>query len=444
MEFREKYTATRIINSGAYGVIYEIQAFPPCVVKVLNEDYTDPGDRQRMIREIRCLNQLAGNPNVVKMLDYDENAELPWYVMYRANYDLEEYVSRNTKLSDAEILAVARSILQAMEAAHALDILHRDLGPRNILIFEGDPYPYKVADFSLGRDFKKDTKQLTRTSHARLGHDAFIAPEQYESLSAASKLSDIYSIGALILFMCTGKNPLRTTRTDRVFGSIVRELMQHDPARRPQNIGSVAKNIDQIERISSMPQQTLVSFDEVIKAFFDQRKFPENHLADLTRYLTRENRLYTGGRQGNFTYDEYFSPLLQAPPQLIMEWASTYAEPANVDVFLDRFREQLELLTTQTNWTFRDMTGICEFLLRLFHIDDLKSRLLDMLIYVYIHGFGEANGSLKQVVTGRYEQRQIIDIAMVLGNYSDENKMIHFMAENSGQIKHMAFIEQFP
>jgi eukaryotic-like serine/threonine-protein kinase len=174
----------------------------------LRYDSINPEDRKRIIREINCLIQLQSNNNVIDILDYSTEASYPWFVMPKADSNLYNYIISNGVFDEEKCLKVIYQILNAIEEAHDKDILHRDLGASNILLFTNDNlFDVKVADFSLGRDFSTSSKTLTRKSTSRLGQDAFVAPEQIRNLSLATKLSDIFAIGSLMSFMLTGEDP---------------------------------------------------------------------------------------------------------------------------------------------------------------------------------------------------------------------------------------------
>ncbi|OIJ13369.1 hypothetical protein BKP35_09035 [Anaerobacillus arseniciselenatis] len=446
MEWTDRYNA-RKINEGAYGEILEINSDKTKVIKALHPNYSDREDLQRIQREIHCLGKLKDNSNVIDILDFNSNARLPWFVMPRATTNLHDYVLKQGALSDELTINITYSILNAMKDAHHNDILHRDLGASNILLFIKDEYiDVRVADFSLGRDFKKSTKPLTRSIHSRLGHDAFIAPEQYKSLSNATKLSDIYSIGALMLFMCTGDNPLRaiTRPIESSLSNIISDLMQDNPNKRPGNIDEVINLLHRFQRLRNS-RRVRSTFHEICNNFAAGQTMSEESFIDLTEYLTNKKRLYKGEKQGHLTYDEYFSPLLMAPPNLIATWVKEYAAPSNVDLFIDRYQEQLEQIMGQTRWTFRSMNSICHFLMSNFYYHDrLKAKIADMITNVYSRHFNEAHSSLLRIVTNEYDnERLVVNIAMAISKYSNHKIVKEFIDDNEPRIKHVAFIEAF-
>lgn len=442
MEWSERYQA-RQINYGSYGIIYEIIGDTSLVIKALNPANTDPEDKRRIQREIHCLRQLQGNPNIIQISDYDSKANLPWFVMPRATTNLHEYVLQQKALTDEETLYITQMILNALEQAHGKNILHRDLGPSNILLFKDfEEFKVRVADFSLGRDFNKETKPLTKHSHAGLGQDSFVAHEQYESLENSTNLSDIYSIGALMLYMNTGRNPLRTSPQGS-FATVIQELMQNDPIKRPQSIAEVRDLLERFSRIRN-PQRIKLPFLEIASIYSERKSLSDENILDLTNYLTRENQLYTGNNQGDMTYTHYFSPLFESPSDFIPTWVEVYATDTQVNMFMDRFQEQMELIMRQTKWSFSSMSNICYFLMQLYRFDKLKIRVADMVINAYLHSYGEAYLSLVTIVSTEYKNTRMVEgLAMVLGKYLNNKLMKEFLSNHGEQVKHISFMEVF-
>lgn len=446
MEWHERYEGRRI-NGGSFGIIYEIEGIPDVVIKALDPELESREDRSRMQREIKILNELKGSPNIIPISDsdYDVEADCPWYMMPKATMNLFDYVTQNGPLDEEVTIMFAKQILVGLQAAHEKKILHRDLGPNNILLFHQPEAPLPdiwVADFGLGRDYNRMSKSLTRSIHTHLGHSSFISPEQYEALSNASIQSDLFSVGALMVYMATGKDPLRT-RIETGLGDVTRELMEHIPSRRPADVQAVIIMLDQYLRIRN-PQRIRSSIQEVGSEFSISGMMTTEQVVDLTDYFIQKNRLYTGGNQGDLTFSSYFSPLMELPSDLVLVWASDYAAPENVELFLDRFEEQLEQITHQTRWSFRSMTVICSFLMKLFVIDKLKGRITSMVACAYTRGFGEAYENLNQIVSGRYENdRVVIQIARALTKYRDSNSMQSFMEDKNSQIRHAAFMDAY-
>ncbi|MGR1788467.1 protein kinase domain-containing protein, partial [Salmonella enterica] len=107
------------------------------------------------------------------------------------------------------------------------EVLHRDLSPNNVLIFDDKVV---VSDFGLGKDYENLTKQ-GYSSVQGYGNINYVAPEQQDKLSAATKRSDVYSLGKLLYFILTGKNP-RNARDSEMYASLISTATLESPENR--------------------------------------------------------------------------------------------------------------------------------------------------------------------------------------------------------------------
>lgn len=449
MNWQDKYEGF-LLAEGSYGQIYQVHADGQpldLVVKVLRSDYSDPQDRRRMLREINCLLSLKDNEYVIEVLDYDTTADLPWFVMLKADNNLSKYVGEKGGLSEEECLCITRCILDALEDAHNKGILHRDLGASNILLFkEEHGYRIQVADFSLGRDFSRQTKQLTRTLQAHLGQDAFVAPEQILNLNQATNQSDIFAVGSLMSFMLTGQDP-RLFQPDSPLDSIIRQFRDRDPQRRPQTVAEAKRLLDLYEALNN--RETRMGLDEIAQQFHQSMKHPldegvlsKEALHDLTSFVTRQNQLFEGSNQGDLTFNRYFQHIITIPKKLFEYWI-THSTDRDIERFLDRFFEQVHVIRKQTRWTFRNMKKIIDVLMVVFDMHDgMKARIFELFVIVWDSGFGEAYESIVKVMTQEYhEQRTIVDLSLIMSRYQDLLESVY--RDNAYRIRHASFASIF-
>jgi hypothetical protein len=158
--------------------------------------------RQRLLREAEVLRRLH-HPNVVGLLDViDEGDEIVLVMPYMAGGSLAERVAQHGPAPADEVERQARRLLGALSSAHRAGIVHRDIKPANILFDErGEPC---LADFgvALSRD---QTHGLTVAGMV-VGTPGFMAPEQARG-EPVSPASDVFSLGATLLFAATGDGP---------------------------------------------------------------------------------------------------------------------------------------------------------------------------------------------------------------------------------------------
>src|ERR1700676_2535560 len=122
---------------------------------------------------------------------------------YVEGHDLHGILRDNPKLPLDRILRYATQLAEALAAAHAEGVVHRDLKPQNILVNKEDQI--FVSDFGLGKSFEEGAIGMTRTD-AFLGTPRYMSPEQVEG-KPADQRSDLYAFRLMIYEMSTGDVP---------------------------------------------------------------------------------------------------------------------------------------------------------------------------------------------------------------------------------------------
>ena len=203
-----------IKGSGYFCDVYKFQHEETgefVAIKRLKEKHYENDDyRYRLIREIKLLTELKGCPNIVDLLRDGNNKEKKqlWYMMPCADYNLYKYIKKNAqKITLEERFKFADQIINAIKFAHGKNILHRDISPNNVLLFDSGEYiEVKVSDFGLGKD-EVSLSHYTGSSADGYGQILYVSPEQREKLKDATIQSDIFSLGKLIYFLFTAKDP---------------------------------------------------------------------------------------------------------------------------------------------------------------------------------------------------------------------------------------------
>ncbi|MEI8332993.1 MAG: Stk1 family PASTA domain-containing Ser/Thr kinase [Chloroflexota bacterium] len=171
-------------------------------VKLMRPEYgRDPDFVVRFRQEAQSAASLA-HPNVVGVFDAGESQEGPYIVMELvAGEDLASLLRRNGSLPPRQAARIAAEVADALEAAHASGLVHRDVKPGNILIsMDGR---VRVTDFGIARALAEAQLTLPGTT---LGSVHYFSPEQAQG-AQATPASDIYSLGIVLYEMLTGRRP---------------------------------------------------------------------------------------------------------------------------------------------------------------------------------------------------------------------------------------------
>ena len=202
------FEVMRVIGHGGMGIVLE--AFDSklqrhVAVKVLDPELADDEvSRQRFCREARAAASIS-HENVVAVHQVEKSAEngVPYLVMQMiAGESLEQRLLRQPRLPLNEIVRIGMQAAHGLAAAHAQNLIHRDIKPGNILLAPPDD-TVKLTDFGLARVV--DDVKLTRTGYVT-GTPLYMSPEQALGEESDPR-SDLFSFGAILYEMCAGEPP---------------------------------------------------------------------------------------------------------------------------------------------------------------------------------------------------------------------------------------------
>ncbi len=214
------------IGRGGFGVVYrctQTELDRTVAVKVLTAELgTD--SQERFFREQKAMGRLTGHPNIVTVLQVGVTSSgRPYLVMpYHPLDSLDVWVRRRGAMSVETVLWIGVKIAGALESAHRLGIVHRDVKPGNILLTAyGEP---ALTDFGIARiagGFETATGILTASP-------AFTAPEVLAG-AAATPAADVYSLGATLFCALTGHAPFERRSGEQVVAQFLRITSQPLP-----------------------------------------------------------------------------------------------------------------------------------------------------------------------------------------------------------------------
>ncbi|KPI25975.1 PQQ-binding-like beta-propeller repeat protein [Streptomyces sp. NPDC048253] len=192
------------IGSGGMGVVYlgRSRSGREVAVKVVHAQYAeDKVFRARFRQEIDAVRKVSG-AFTAPVVDADPEAERPWMAtQYVPGPALSARIRSGGPLKGAELRRLALGLVEALRDIHRAGVVHRDLKPSNVLMAQDGP---RVIDFGISRATENQT--LTETGHA-IGTPPFMSPEQFKDARSVGPASDVFSLGALLVFAATGRGP---------------------------------------------------------------------------------------------------------------------------------------------------------------------------------------------------------------------------------------------
>ncbi|GAA3552545.1 serine/threonine-protein kinase [Nocardioides daeguensis] len=264
-----RYTLQHEIGRGAHGAVwaaYDEVLGRTVALKRLGRA-SGPGiDAARAEREARLAAQL-GHPNVVAVYDLVTDDGDTWLVMEKVDGQALSAVVRDAPLSPDDAARLLAPVADALAHAHGLGIVHRDVKPSNIL---AGPEGAKLTDFGIARGSGDAT--LTRTGLVT-GSPAYLAPEVAVG-GQATPASDVWSLGATLVHLLTGRPPYHRDDLDNAPLAVVYRIAHEDPpvvagagwlapllattmAKDPQARPTMAEVRDQLARTAHAAEHTM-------------------------------------------------------------------------------------------------------------------------------------------------------------------------------------------
>lgn len=200
-----RYEIISQLGGGGMALVYKARDTllnRPVTVKILRPEYTsDEEFVSRFRKEAQAVAKLS-HPNIVSVYDVGQEGNTHYIVMeYVEGRNLKQIIKEQGKLPVSQAIDIAEQICSGLQDAHEHGIVHRDIKPHNILVTDNGRI--KVTDFGIAQIMSSIT---VTNSNTIIGSVHYFSPEQAKGGVTGAK-SDIYSVGAVLYEMVTGKVP---------------------------------------------------------------------------------------------------------------------------------------------------------------------------------------------------------------------------------------------
>lgn len=292
------------LGAGSMGQVYlgRSSAGRLVAVKTIRVELAEEaGFRTRFAQEVAAARKVSG-VFTAAVVEADPEADLPWLATaYVPAPSLSRMILACGPLPVRTVRWLAAGCAEALESIHGAGLVHRDLKPSNVLVAPDGP---RVIDFGVARAAERMELTLSRGA---VGTPAYMAPEQARDPHQASVASDVYSLGATLLFAATGHPPYLGASVMDVLARLATE--EPDLSGLPAELtGLVAACLDPVPRERPTSSAVLAQLGQFTEAQAGPAQahpyLPEPAMALIGEYQ-RGPQLATAPQAGDENGDEH-------------------------------------------------------------------------------------------------------------------------------------------
>lgn len=203
-----RYELSSMLGAGGMGTVFrakDLELDEVVALKVLNPELVDSIEALGRFKAEVKLARRVTHCNVARTFDFGTHGELRFLTMeYVDGISLDERIGTDPSLTAAEVIALTKSILQGLAAAHGAGVLHRDLKPANVML--GRDGRVLLMDFGIAHALESEDRER-RTKNGMVGTPVYMSPEQVEGARDLDARSDLYALGLMIHEMFTREVP---------------------------------------------------------------------------------------------------------------------------------------------------------------------------------------------------------------------------------------------
>lgn len=241
--FAERYEIGPLLGVGGFANVYratQVDIGRDVAIKILAPERVGRTEglntaERRFYREARLLSRLQG-PNTIRLYDYGRTADGLLFTVfeYIDGTELDVLLAREGPFDQDRAVHLLEQILRSLHEAHSYDILHRDVKPSNVLVYNrlGEPDQVKLLDFGIAKMVAAEARgdePLTRTGLV-VGTPKYMSPEQAVDRTLGPP-SDLFSAGLIFYEMLVGSSPYDDSSL-----SSIRDRIMSAPIRIPRGV----------------------------------------------------------------------------------------------------------------------------------------------------------------------------------------------------------------
>jgi serine/threonine protein kinase len=228
-----KYEIVRVIGAGGMGAVFEGRHTllgKRVAIKVLLPGSSDPDGQMtaRLVREARAASA-TGHRNIATVSDMGWASEGSLFVVmeFLDGKTVGEQIEAEGRFSFERSIEIARQVLAGLEAVHRKGIVHRDLKPENLMVVEDEEgrLLVKILDFGISKVLGGEARMDLTTPGLLMGTPQFMSPEQAQGAPDIDHRTDLYSMGAILYLLLTGRPPIvAETLSEQIVATIAGKI----------------------------------------------------------------------------------------------------------------------------------------------------------------------------------------------------------------------------
>ena len=267
-----RYRVVRLLGKGGMGAVYEAEntwTKRRVAVKVMRPEVAAHAQyARRFLQEAQSAAQLA-HPNVVDVLDMGRDEELgSLYIVqeFLTGHDLRKHLDAAGRMPARDALGLILPVMEALVAAHARGIVHRDIKPDNIFLAETPRGVVpKLIDFGIAKVVAEGGDSLQKTSTGVLmGTPYYMSPEQGRGDPGLDARTDVWSIAVVLYEMLSGARPHESNTNAN---ALIAKIIYEDP--RPLTEAAPDVPADLADAVMGALRRDLTKRHATMQAFAD-------------------------------------------------------------------------------------------------------------------------------------------------------------------------------